>query len=157
MVDPYEALVSFQAAFAAGELRTQPGRVHEDLIVHADRAGGFPRLTYVMGKGEYVQALVEFIVAEPIAGIACFAVGYAVDEKCRRRGLAGALLAKAIDEMRLGMRAHMPAFYLEAVVDQSNIASNRLARRSLSDAPITCVDEASGEPAYAYQRLISTR
>jgi len=62
-VDPYEALLSFQAAWAAGELRTQLGRIHEELVAHTDQVNGVPRLTYVTGEGEYVQALVEFIVA----------------------------------------------------------------------------------------------
>jgi GNAT superfamily N-acetyltransferase len=157
MTDPFVAYQSFRQAVAAREIEPEPGRVHSDLVAYMDRPNGSLRMTYGLLEKEKIQALVIFATAEPIEGVPCFGVGYAVDESQRNRGLATRALEHAIDEFRSGVRPHMPKFYLEAVIGADNHASQRVASRMLCETPKACIDSVSGLPALAYTRLILTR
>lgn len=57
--------------------------------------------------------------------------------------------------MRNGFgRSCAKRFYVEAVVGVNNTASNKLAKRLLSDTLEAITDELSGEPALRYVKLI---
>jgi GNAT superfamily N-acetyltransferase len=157
MVDPYYGLVSFQQAFGAGEVETELGRLHPDLLVHMDQPNGVTRLTYALLEHSVVKAFVVFVLAAPIDGVTCYGVGYAVDERFRKQGVATSTLEKAIDELREGMRPHLPEFYLEAIVGQINVPSQRVAAKILSPTPRSGKDKLSGKPALIYTRRIQTQ
>jgi hypothetical protein len=140
MTDPVNALVKLQAAVDHGQVDLNPCEIYPDLRVIADQPGGRPRFTYANIERGKVLSVSLFVLTEPIGGIPCFQVGYAVIESMRQRGLASDTLAKGIQEFRNGFKRNGAAkFYAEAVVAVSNTPSTRLAQRLLSDTPKQCV------------------
>jgi hypothetical protein len=155
MSNPMDALVTLQPAIDNGEVILRPCKLHPDLWVLQDEPNGELRTTYAVLENGIVQAIAQFLPAEPIDGIPCLALGCAVLEAARRRGLATETVSKALAEMRNGLRrSGIRRFYVEAVVGVTNEPSKRLAARLLSPQPVACTDEFSGEPALQYVRLI---
>ena len=61
----------------------------------------------------------------------------------------------AMDEMLKGLKRNgILEFYVEAVVATSNVASNRLARTSLSECPSAGTDAISGKAVFQYLKLL---
>jgi RimJ/RimL family protein N-acetyltransferase len=105
--------------------------------------------------GHTVVALVQFIPCDPIEGEPCFNVGWAVAEAYRGQGKAHGAVSAAIKEMQNGFnRAGMNAFWVEAVVGEDNIASQRLAEKVLSGPAKKATDSYSGDPIVQYLRRI---
>lgn len=156
MTDPSDAMKSFQAALSNGQLRLQQCDLDGDLFVHLDHPNDKPRFTYVRLLDSAVTAFVMLVLADPIDGIPCFQIGYAVPEPCRRRGFARSAVSAAIDELKNGLaRAGITTFFVEAVVGTDNSASQRVAVSTISGAPNGITDGVSGLPALQYLRKIS--
>lgn len=129
--------------------------VHPELQVHVDYPLGDLASHMPTSVNGQVQSIALFTPAEPIDAVPCFGVGYAVLEAQRGRGLAARTVVNAIEELQNGLRRDgVKRLYVEAIVSTSNDASNKLARRLLSDAPATGTDSESGEPILQYARLI---
>nr|WP_315222875.1 GNAT family N-acetyltransferase [uncultured Duganella sp.] len=155
MVDPHEGLLSFQLAYKAGEISPRACSIHRDLLVMMDDAEGTTRLTYALiDLNRKVKAIVVYLPVDPKDGKHCFQVGYAVSVPLRNKGIASEALQKSIDEMRRGFIPHMGEFYVEAVIGEHNTASLKVASNIISPTPSKIVDEASGEPALQFFRLI---
>lgn len=153
MTDPSDALTSFQDALLNGQIRLQKEDLSPDLFVHTDRPQGIVRFTYVSLDRQTVTALAMFVIAEPIEGVPCFQVGYAVPERYRSQGRAKALVKAAIAELKQGLlRNNISSFYVEAIVDVDNEASKRVALATISTTPVAVTDEVSGLPALQYLR-----
>src|SRR5437867_8162153 len=151
MTNPMDALLSLQTALDADTVHMRACDIHPDLKVLLDHPAGEPRLTYATVAAGIVQSLAIFIPAEPVGDVPCFAVGCAVIESMRGRGLAKETLRKAMDEMLKGLKRNgILEFYVEAVVATSNVASNRLARTSLSECPSAGTDAISGKAVFQY-------
>jgi hypothetical protein len=150
------ALVGLQDALNEGTVAMRRCDGHPDLAVHLDHPLGNPRFTYAAIVRGKVQAIALLTPAEPIDGIPCFQVGYAVVESMRGHGLAKRTASHAIDELRNGLKRNgVNEFYVEAIVAQSNAASIAVARQLLSDDPATGTDEHSDEPIFQYAKLIT--
>lgn len=155
MTDPMNALVKLQAAVDHGKVDLNPCEIYPDLRMIADQPGGKLRMTYANIEKGKVLSVSLFVLTEPIRGIPCFQVGYAVIEPMRQRGLASDIVAKGIQELRNGFKRNgLEKFYVEAVVAVSNTPSNRLAQRLLSETPNQCADAYSGQPSMQYLKLI---
>jgi len=156
MTNPMDGLISLQHEIKKNGFQLNPCVLHTDLQVVLDQPNGETRITYAMIDFGRVRAFVTYVSADPINGIPCFGVGYAVPEKFRRQGLASKIIDKSIDEMKHGLaRNGIQKFYIEAVVGESNISSRKVAEKVLSKTPDrTGLDEFSGEPAITYIRLI---
>jgi hypothetical protein len=147
------ALKSFQQALAANTIIVQRCDLDRDMVVHMDRPNGETRLSYALMAGHTVVALVQFIPCEPVEGEPCFNVGWAVAEAYRGQGRAHGVVSAAIKEMQKGLnRAGMKAFWVEAVVGEDNIASQRLAEKILSGPVERTADCYSGDPIVQYLR-----
>ena len=157
MTDPSDAMTSFQEALRLGEIPLRPGAVDPELYVFADNPMGSSRLTYVRLDGQTVTAFASFVASEPIDGLPCLQLGYAVPESFRGGGRAGEIVEAAIADIRVGLgRNGVPAFYIEAVVGKDNLPSQRVAERAISDSPTEITDSVSGLPARHYLRKIVT-
>jgi RimJ/RimL family protein N-acetyltransferase len=144
-------MISFEAAYRAGQIETQRGEIDPTLFVHADSPNGHARMTNVTLDGKTITAYATFVLVEPYEGLPCFQAGWAVPSAFRKQGRAAAIVQAAISEMRRGFaRAGLPAFYIEAVVGENNAASRRVAERALSGEGKPIVDEGSGAPALQY-------
>lgn len=153
MTDPMDALRSFQPAFRAKKLDVRKGELDSTILVHADQPEGEPRFTYVKTNGSKVTALAIIIRAEPIAGEHCFAIGYAVPEDERGMGQATKIVQAALAEFQHGLaRNDLTTFHIEAVVDKTNLASQKVAARTLTAEPRDGRDSISGKPVFVYSR-----
>ena len=154
LTDPTSALESFQDALRMG-LRVSPGRVDSTVFFYADNELARPRFVYVRLDGQTVKAYACFVPYERQEGAPVFAVGYAVPEAYRGQGLAKDVFAAGIAELRNGFTGH-PPFFIEAIVDPSNVASQRVAARVLGIEPKSITDHVSGLPALQYIRKFET-
>lgn len=149
------ALKSFQQALAVNAITVQKSDLDRDMVVHMDRPNGETRLSYARMAGHTVVALVQFIPCDPVEGEPCFNVGWAVAEAYRGKGRAHGAVLAAIKEMQNGFnRAGVNAFWVEAIVGEDNIASQRLAEKVLSGPVQKATDSYSGDPIVQYLRRI---
>lgn len=155
MTDPMNALVSLQAELDEKRVYLKDCAIHQGLQMLVDKPNGSLRFTYAKVRTGVVEAIAQVALTEPINGIPCVQLGYAVIATMRGQRLASNTVAQALDEFQNGMReAGVTEFYVEAVVSQSNLASNKLAQRLLSASPVICTDDLSGEPALQYLKKV---
>jgi hypothetical protein len=155
MTNPMDALVLLQEALDEGLVRMRACEIHRDVQVLLDHPKGELRLTYAKVVAGVVQSIAIFVEAKPVQKVPCFGLGCAVIESVRGQGLATEIVMKAMDELQNGLkRNRIPQFYVEGVAAKSNAASNRLAKRLLSDSPRDGTDTISGEPVFAYLKLL---
>ncbi len=103
--------------------------------------------------GRSVVALVQFIPCDPVEGEPCFNVGWAVAEAYRGQGKARGVVVAAIKEMWNGFsRAGMTAFWIEAIVGEDNVASQRLAEKVLFEPIKKGADSYSGNAPVFHSR-----
>ncbi len=151
------ALSSFQQVLQAGIIDVQPGALDKTLFVHIDRpTGDEHRLTYVRLQGKEVTAMVQLLPDQPYEGEPCFSVGWAVPKHLRGQGRAAEAFTAAIKELRNGVkRSGMTAFYVEAVIGEDNIASQRTAEKVIAPTPVLRdLDKDAGVPIVQYVRRI---
>ncbi|WP_286727656.1 MULTISPECIES: GNAT family N-acetyltransferase [Sphingobacterium] len=155
MTDPTSAMQSFQDEFSKGNIQLQPCINSSGVYVYADQINKKARLTYITLQDTTITSFVNFVSCAPIDGIPGFQIGYAVPELYRNNGSAKKTISNAITEMRYGFRsAGIIAFYIEALVDADNKASQRVAEQVISANPENIIDEFSGLPALRYFREI---
>lgn len=155
ITDPMDALDGLQMALDGGIVTLTPCELHPELAVLLDQPTDKPRFTYALIEKKKVIAVALFVLIEPVQGVACFSIGYAVVESRRSKGFGSRTLKQAIDELRHGLsRNRVNEFYLEAIVSTENMPSNKLARRLISDSPELGTDCFSGEPIFQYLRRV---
>ncbi|WP_157510301.1 N-acetyltransferase [Lysobacter sp. Root559] len=149
MTDPTAALTSFQRAVHARSISIERGRLDPNVYVHFDQPQGEARFTYVRLDGGAVTALANFMLNGSVDGAMCWAVGYAVPEGLRGQGRARDIVQSGIAELQNGFKDH-PRFFVEAVIDIENIASQRVAAAVLGGEPEAIIDGHSKRPAVRY-------
>lgn len=105
-------------------------------------------------KGRTVTAMVMFIQVQHYNGKPCYQIGYAVPKRYQKQGRAKEIVAAAIREFTTGMKRREPEFYIEAIIDAQNEASQRVAERLISDSPKEVTDKIAGVPALQYVKHI---
>lgn len=157
MTDPMDALISLQQQVRKG-IDTIPGEKYPGLRVLVDRPNGELRYTYAKIEHGRVKAIAILLMNDPVGGIVRFSLGYAVPETYRNRGWATQIVQQSLEELRIGLtRNGLNCFFLDAVVGEANIASQRVAAKIFPDAPLSIIDAESGEPAFAYDKLIELK
>lgn len=155
MTDPANAMDSLQSALSAGQIRLQKGALDPELYFFYDTPHGTERFSYVRLEGRLVTAFVEFVRWEPIEGRLCMHIGYAVPEAYRGKGRASEAVTAAIAELQHRLkRGGIKEFYVEAMVDADNVASQRVALKTISYSPIEAKDSITGLAALQYIRKI---
>ncbi|HGK6853664.1 MAG: GNAT family N-acetyltransferase [Gammaproteobacteria bacterium] len=154
LTDPMDALVSLQQEVRRG-MTTNPTSQGKDIRVVFDKPNGIARYTYARIEHGRVKAIAILHVHTPIDGIPCFALGYAVPEAYRNRGWAKQIVEAGIQELSAGLGRHgVKQFYVEAVVGQDNVASQRVATAVVSSTHRESTDQESGLPVFCYARLV---
>ncbi len=159
MADPYQGMVSFQQGLQAGILELVPVPSRQNLYAHFDMpAPDTPRLTYVqLASDRTVRAFLACIRNGQIDGFPCMAVGYAVPENLRNQGLAKQILSDVMQEqITLAKRGGHSVLYLEAVIDQENLSSQKVAEAVFRVERESITDSESGRPAYRYTKRVET-
>ena len=103
-----------------------------------------------------LTAFANFLQCDPILGLPCLAVAYAVPEAYRNQGRAKEIVNAAISDLRqvLGQSGQHPAFFVEAIVGADNVASQRVAEQVISAESEAITDQPSGLPALRYVRRV---
>lgn len=154
IANPMDALVSLQREVRRG-MPTNPTELSLGVRVVLDQPNGVIRYTYARIEHGRVKSIAIFVHHEPINGVPCFNLGYAVPEAYRNRGWAGMIIEQGIQELRRGLGRHgAKSFYIEAVVGTDNLASQRVASKIISDSPVPGTDAESGESVLQYTRLV---
>ncbi|MBB4859436.1 hypothetical protein HNO88_002765 [Novosphingobium chloroacetimidivorans] len=155
IINPMDALKSFEPALKRGELQIESGRLDSSLLVHRDEPNGEWRITYARMNGSAVAALAIIVPADPKDGAPVFQIGYAVPQHLRKRGLGKRIAQAAIDEFSSGMAgAGMKRFFFEAIVGAKNLASQKVAAQVIGGDAKRTKDEASGEAAFQYLKEV---
>ena len=103
-----------------------------------------------------VQAISIFGLEDPFKGTQRYSVGYAVRENCRGRGLSVEIVNKGIAELGIVLkRTRIDRFYVEALIDEKNIPSIKVAQRLFPQPPFSAIDEETGTPAKLFHKLIT--
>jgi hypothetical protein len=156
MVDPSNALHSFQEEFLLGNIRLEPGSIYPDLYTHYQIFGENSfRVTYVRFDNKTVISFVNIVPCEPVNGTHCFQMGYAVPEAYRNRGLAKETIQMVLKEMKQGyQRAGITKFYVETIIEANNKPSLRVAEQTISSNSTEIIDKLSGAAAFQFLRKI---
>ncbi len=156
MTDPMDGLTKLQLAMDNKWVELEDCESFDDVKVIFDRPNGEYRFSYAKVIDNSVQAFAVFVIVEPIEGVTCINLGYAVPEHNRGKGLGTEILTKSIEELKNGLGKNgISEFYLEAIISRSNIASQKIASKIISSTPEECTDSFSGQPAYSYTKLMT--
>ncbi|BBQ10981.1 MULTISPECIES: GNAT family N-acetyltransferase [Stenotrophomonas] len=147
-----------QVAIAAknGDIDFQRGRVHEDIFAHADQPAGMMRLTYVMisptVENEVIARCV-MLLDRVEANTPVFQMDWAVLESYRGQGFGIAVALKSLMEFTNGMQGKLKSGYvIEAVVDEGNDASLKIARKILGGEKVL-PNPAIGKNTHSFLRV----
>lgn len=154
MTNPHDALLSFQKALANNAVQLQKCALYDDLYVHLDRPMGNERFTYALIRNRTVRAYAIIVVDDPVEGVPCFGVGYAVAKNYRKQGLGYQVVEKSLSEFINGMKPHIPKFYFESIVGEDNLGSQRISEKYISSDCEKIIDSVSGLPAFHYLKLV---
>ena len=156
-VNMMETLLGFDEALRAKRIATARMRGNENIHIHQDMpAPQTPRLTYARLKGAHVTAVVVITIGDPVDGVRCFHIGYAVREDQRGKGVAKELVAAALNDFAQNMlKSDLDELWFEASVDQNNSASVAVAKAVLDVEPEGKIDDADGTPIWHYLKHVS--
>lgn len=159
MIDPTDALTSFQEAYTAGIVIPQRCDVHKDAFVFLDEPRpNQMRFSYAIIEAGEVLAFANLSLTDPLEGKIVFQIGYAVPPKHRNKGLGRQIAKVAIDEIDHGFRRReSPMFYVEASVVDSNLASHRVAQSVFGNSVQSGVDERTGDKLKLYRTLLGKK
>ena len=153
MTDPSDALPLFQSALLADQIPLRPGSIDRQLFAAPDEVNGKFRMSYLRLQGKVITALVQYVAIEPIDGLPCFHLGYAVPEQYRRQGIARGAVLAAFSEMENGYSRSWPRrFFVEAVISPDNTGSKKVAEALFRSPPESITDSVSGKLALRYLR-----
>lgn len=156
MTNPMEALVDYQRVLDSG-IEIDPLEFDG---VYLKRSGeiveNVTRFDYAKIIDKQVQALAMFVQEEPYKAVQRFSVAYAVAEKFRGHNLAFESVTKGIDDLsQILARNKVQKFYLEALIDRTNIYSIKVAEKIFLSSGFAAIDDETGTPALLFYRLIS--
>jgi hypothetical protein len=156
MTNPMDALNKLQDALDGEVVQLEKGNLYPELGVIMDQpTADTRRLTFANVQGGRVLAIAMFVIVQPVRGVACYHLGYAVIEPLWNQGLGTDIVKKAMAELLALLKGNGAwQFYIEAVVGIENDSSNKLARRLISNGPQSIRDLVSGQPALHYLTLI---
>lgn len=156
MPDLMVPLLSLQEEFDRGTIASEPCALSKHYQMIFQDFNGVKRFTYAKVIAGKVQALAIFALSEPIDGLPCFNVGYAVKPDLRGHGLGVEAVNAGIAELKngFGRAVRGKSFYLEAVVEVSNQPSIRVAENLFSAPGKPIVDAFSKRPALYFKKLI---
>lgn len=154
MANPIIILNSLQEALDQG-MPLDAGELEENYKFYYDEPGNGRRFSFVKIVNREAQSLVIFGLENPIDGLTCYNVGYAVKESCRGRGFAMEAINYGLKKLITQLsHERLKAFYLEALVDQSNVHSINVAKKFFSNEPDLVIDRESGTISLQFKKII---
>lgn len=156
MADPIIPLLDMQRALNNGEFIV-PSELDEGYLPMYDEVPSGKRYSYAKIVNNEVQVVAILGAEDPINGIACFSLGYAVSEKHRGRKLSIEAVNKGLEDLKriLNLTTSIKQFYLEALVATTNTPSIKIAEKLFSSIGIPMDDTESGTPSRFFHKLIN--
>lgn len=150
-----EGLKQVAIAIKKGLISLQQGKVFNDIYAHADSPAGVPRLTYVMFSPSVQNQVIArcVILFDRTQGdIPVWQIDWAVLDQYRGKKFGISVAAKALAEFASGMKGKMTkGFFIEAVVDEGNEASKKIARAILGNEEVI-FNKATGSNVHSFLR-----
>lgn len=154
IINPMNGLKSLQFELNKG-LPLRVCELYPDLQMTFDQPNGCNRFTFAKIESGVIKSYTILIITEPLEGKPCFSIGYATPEKFQGNGLATEVVEKSIKALKNEVkRCNIKTFFIEAIINVTNIPSQKVASRVISNAPKKIVDDISGEDAYYYKLLV---
>lgn len=145
-----QGLCSLQRALDRGGL-VNFIEVDADYKMIYDEPNGRKRFWYPKIINGEVQALATFgLESGAHKGTDRYSLNYAVSEKYRGRGLAIEAVNTGVEDLK----SRLKRFYLEALIEETNIHSIKVAKKLFPGAGIPTIDDESGKPALLFFELI---
>lgn len=156
MADPMDTLRGIQIQIDDGYPIDSYDAATGYMVIHDKRSNTWERYLYIKIVNKEVQALSIFALEDPIYGLTCYSVGYAVKENYRRRGFAIEAINKGIEDLKNRFRpSKLEHFYVDALIDEENIPSIRLAEKLFPGPAVRMPDQETGTPALHFKKLIT--
>ncbi|HCF3690268.1 TPA: hypothetical protein NID02_001580 [Pseudomonas aeruginosa] len=150
-----EGLRQIVVAIKNNAIKIEPGRVYPDVYAHGDQPNGVNRITYVMFSPTVqnkVMSRCTIIFDSVREGVITWQVDWAVDKEYRGNNWGKTIAVKALTEFCNGMQGKFPGgFAIEAVVDEGNEASIRIANGLLGNEEII-FNEDTGKNVHTFLR-----
>jgi hypothetical protein len=157
MADPMIPLRGLQQALDA-DPSFDPRQLEDGYLKIFDVRPSGRRYSYAKINDGLVEALSIFGSEEAVNGVVGFSVGYAVSETCRGRGLALETVNTGIEDLKKKLSQTQAArFYIEAVIERTNLSSIRVAQKLFPQAGKPIIETESGKPAFQFVKLIELR
>lgn len=154
MTDPQVSMISFQECILDSRFEIAPVSQHENLYSYADMPEpGERRLTYVRldEDKKTVKAFLSCVLNGQVGGHLCVSVGYAVPEQYRNLGYAKSILRDVVQDLCIqAQRNGLRGLAVEAVIDQFNLASRKVAEAVLEVQAEPIIESLSKKPALRY-------
>lgn len=153
-----EGLRQVAIAVMNGDIDLQRGRIHEDIFAHADKPSGMMRLTYVMisptVENEVIARCV-ILLDRAQGNVPVFQMDWAVLDSYRGQGFGFTVATKSLMEFTNGMQGKLENGYvIEAIVDEGNEASLKIARQLLGGEKIL-PNPAIGKNTHSFLRFFT--
>lgn len=155
MADPTIPLVKLQEAIDSGSYIV-PSDLDEGYMKLYDITPSGRRYSYVKVINNEVQAVAIFGEDDPINGIDCYDIGYAVKDKHRGQGLSIEAVNKGVEDLKQILRqTSTKQFYLAALVAITNTPSLKVAEKLFLSTGVPAIDTESGTRSLFFKKLIS--
>jgi GNAT superfamily N-acetyltransferase len=159
MTEPMAALKGLQTELANG-IALMECELNPRIDLIQDYPAGQQSMSYSRIEQGIVRSIAVLVPVEPIDGVPCFKITFAVCEASQGQGLAVEIVEVAIAELRHGLgRNGIVAFLIEAIIGTDNVLAQKVANRVLSqDHDDVAYEDANakfGVSDYQYRRLVT--
>ena len=156
MANPIIPLLLLQEAISAGEFIV-PLELNDDYLLMYDEVPSGKRYSYAKIINNEVQVVAILGEEDPVNGIKCYSVGYAVSEKYRGQNLSIDAVHKGVDDLKRQLRqtTTIKNFYLEALVATTNSSSIRIAEKIFLTSGTPMIDTESGTKSLFFHKLFN--
>lgn len=155
MPDPTILITSLQEALDSG-MSLIPSDFNADYTMFYDEPFiGGRRYTFAKIVNREVQAMAIFGLEDPLNGVTCYNLGYAVKKSYQGLGLAVEASKLGIEKLKYEFRSDgIKKFYIEAVIDIKNSHSINVANKLFSSPGCPIKERETEIPCFHYKELI---
>lgn len=148
-----EGLRQIIIAIKSKAIQLQQGKIYNDIYVHADQPAGVARFAYVMFSPNVPNEVIArcVVIFDSVReNVALWQVDWAVSEKYRGNNWGKTIATKALTEFCNGLQGKLPGgFMIEAVVDENNPASIKIAEALIGNEEII-LNKETGSNVHTY-------
>ncbi|WP_140178301.1 GNAT family N-acetyltransferase [Providencia stuartii] len=153
-VNPHNALLSFQKNLITISNELKKCTTCSNTYLFIDGSSSQIRFNYMLLENNIVKSLVSMTNSGWYKGLPCLQISYSTAENYRGQGIATNFVGKVINEIKHGFKNSMPQFYIEAVIDRSNLASISVAKKTLAVPYSEFIDTSTQKPMVRFILLI---